>query len=267
MRVKVVEISGYVPAFISLFMTNRNLTDQKLADITEIVDYSTDSRGFFVPTSPYATEFLDLLNKTITYGIKSEHHQILKFIDISIYMEGLHRGAQDDYDAHAARLNIIRSTTRTKKGADHPEFSDYYKDKIVTFEEGFKMLFGEDMPLMIKDPQGINYKKTPWGYIKEGFENDADVRRGLTPLGMSSNNISKVAYGEHLQHIYDLRREEATGKKANPELRHAMEMMRKDLSRRCPPLGEYLGKIWVTSGGGHYEEKILTTRISKRDIE
>ena len=258
MQVKVLEISGYVPAIAAMYMTNRNLTPEKLQHIIDTVDACTDMRGFVSDTCPQVDEFYDYLLKTINYGIKSGHHQILKFIDITIHMDGLHRGAQDDYDAHAARMNIIRATTRSMKGADHPELSDFYKDKIIAFND---LPFVPDKFTL----NGEDWVSTPWGYVMKKHENDPDVRRGLTPLGVSSNNISKVPYGEHLQHIYDLRREDASGKKANPELREAMELMRKDLTFKCKPLGEYLGKVWVESGGGHYEEKPNTYLVSKLD--
>ncbi len=255
MNVEVLEISGYVPAICSLYMTNRNLDEERLNDIIATVDRATDKRGFIIPDSPYKEKLYDYLFKAIQYGIKCGHHQILKFIDVTVYMQGLHRGAQDDYDAHAARMNIIRATTRTKKGASHAELSEFYKDKILPFD----LLWFTPDKIAI---DGSEYIKTTWGYVQSEYIESADVLRGLTPLGVSSNNISKVPYGEHLRHIYSVRRMEGH---ANPELKKAMELLRSELYTKCFPLGEYLGKVWVEddNGEGHYMEEPNTKRVSK----
>jgi len=266
MEVNIVEISGYVTAICSMYMTNRNLPPERKEHIIEVVEKATNRYGFInKKNSTEKNVFLAYLEKTITYGIKHEHHQILKFIDVHIHMEGLHRAAQDDYDAHAKRLEIIRSTTRTIKGANHAEFSNFYKDKVMTFDEMYEYLNGSGMHENVRLYDETQWVKKPWGYVLKEHENNPDVVRGLTPLGMSSENISKVPYGEHLQHIYNLRRRNPKGKNANPELQTAMEVLREDLAVKCPPLGFYLGKVWVESGGGHYAEKNNVYMVSKDD--
>lgn len=264
MNTTVVEISGYATAISSLYMTNRSLTPERLHNIRFVVEKATDRFGFLLQNE-YTEQFLDYMNRTITYGIRHEHWQILKFLDVHILMEGLHRGAQDDYDAHAKRMEILRSTTRTAKGADFAEFSDFYKEKILTFDEAYQLLTHSDgLPPSLK-LDGKTWAKTPWGYVLQEYAADADVRRGLVGLGMASNNISKVPYGEHLRHIYNLRRENPSGKPANPELQQAMEQLRAELTLKCPPLGEYLGKVWVASGGGHYAEQNNCILVDKND--
>ena len=49
-----------------------------------------------------------------------KHITVLRFIDISIMTEGLHRAGQDDVDAHARRFDnrIIRSSTRLSTFSD-----------------------------------------------------------------------------------------------------------------------------------------------------
>jgi len=258
MKVTVVEISGYQSAICAMYMTNRNLTPERRDDIKRVVEQATTRYGFINDDAPLEIRgaFLDYLEKTITYGLKHEHWQILKFINVHIMIEGLHRGAQDDYDAHAKRMEIIRSTTRTAKGANHAEFSDFYKGKIMTFDEMMVKSCGAGLQKVVYiNDSDQTWIKKPWGYVLERYQNDPDVVRGLTGLGMASDNLSMVPYGEHLQHIYDLRRHNPRGKEANPELRLAMEMMRDELLLKCYPLGHYLGKVWVESGGGHYAER------------
>lgn len=267
MRVEIIEISGYASAIRSMYMTNRSLTEEKKIEIHRLVEAVTDRWGFYKEdANPQDLEkFNKEMIKLINYGIRHGHHQLLKFIDVHIDMQGLHRGAQDDYDAHAKRLEIIRSTTRTLKGANHPEFSDFYKDKIMTFDEMYRLCMsgGSTMPEEMGLLNGVTYVKTSWGYVNKEYANNPDVRRGLVPLGIASDNLSKVPYGEHLPHIYSLRRENPNGKPANPELQQTMEELRNDLKRKSPILGEYLGKVWVESDGGFFAEENLTIRVVK----
>ena len=66
---------------------------------------------------------------------------MLRFEDISVVVEGLHRGATDDLDSHAKRMDnrIIRSSTRL---ADYHEgeVSEWYEDKIITWDEVLNIL-------------------------------------------------------------------------------------------------------------------------------
>ena len=89
MEVNIVEISGYVTAICSMYMTNRNLPPERKEHIIEVVEKATNRYGFInKKNSTEKNAFLAYLEKTITYGIKHEHHQILKFIDVHIHMEG-----------------------------------------------------------------------------------------------------------------------------------------------------------------------------------
>lgn len=92
MNVEIVEITGYVPAIASMYITNKNLDSGRLKDIQDVVLAATDRWGRVVDPSP---EFTEYMTKLIKYGIKHEHKTILDFLKISIFMEDLHRGAQD----------------------------------------------------------------------------------------------------------------------------------------------------------------------------
>ena len=68
------------------------------------------------------------------------HITVLRFIDISIMTEGIHRGGQDDIDSHVKRFEnkVIRSSTRLAEFNN--EKSDYYEGKIMTTDEALKIL-------------------------------------------------------------------------------------------------------------------------------
>lgn len=266
MKAQVVEISGYIPAFISLYMTNKKADDERLDDIIRTVSNCVNSQGFVTcdgtilmsKQEEYA-KFFEYLTKVLKYGIKNDfgkegHGSLLDFIKISIVMNDLHRGAMDDYDAHAKRLDIIRSSTRAnnKSSAANAMLSDWYKDKIMTFEHALAFI-GEPehtFPDEITDPDGNTWVKTHWGYVLKRYSNNNDVLRGLVPLGLACDSISTVSY-RNLRHIYSLRRR---GTHASPELQEAMEQVRKDLMQKCWPLGDLLGKVWVPSANDYIEE-------------
>ena len=65
---------------------------------------------------------------------------MLRFIDISVTVEGLHRAGQDDWDSHAARFNnrIIRSSTRLASFGY--EMSEWYQDKIIPTDAALDLL-------------------------------------------------------------------------------------------------------------------------------
>jgi hypothetical protein len=92
MRARVIEVTGYVPAIMSLYMTGKNVDEERLNDIRYHVEQSIDRWGRVVnPTN----EFNNYMDKVIKYGVKYEHETILDFIKIVVFMEGIHRGAQD----------------------------------------------------------------------------------------------------------------------------------------------------------------------------
>jgi hypothetical protein len=274
MKATVVEISGYVPAFIAMYTTGKNVDEERLDDILETVRQSCTFNGFRCDITEalpehvkaknreHLTKFDGYMDKLMKYGIAHEHETLLDFIKISIFMEDLHRGAQDDWDAHARRLDIIRSSTRANKKSSgkNADLSDWYRGKVLTFDEALRENgTGLDN---FKDRNGIEWVRTPWGYVRKDLEKDPDVLRGLVPLGLACDNISTVSF-RNLRHIYDLRR---PGSHAAPELQEAVEQVRNDLKVKCPVLGEHLGKVWVPNPG-IYVEKPDTVFALKPSID
>lgn len=92
MRARVIEVTGYVPAIMSMYMTGKNVDEERLNHIRFHVEQSTDRWGRVInPTK----EFNDYMDKVMKYGVKHEHETIMDFINIAVFIEGLHRGAQD----------------------------------------------------------------------------------------------------------------------------------------------------------------------------
>ena len=154
-----------------------------------------------------------------------KHITVPRYIDISIMTEGLHRAGQDDVDAHARRFDnrIIRSSTRLAEFGDN-EMSDYYRGKIITTDEMLKNL-GIEIPKEIEF-MGRKYTKTPNGYVKEGYENNKDVKRGLYMLSIPSNFVSKINLCEW-GHVFKERNENGG---ANPEVKQWAEEVMKQIT-------------------------------------
>lgn len=239
MKAQVVEISGYLPAIMSLYMTGKNCTLERLDDIRFNIGTSTTKWGFV--TENCTREFKAYMDKVIKYGVKFEHEAILDFIKISVFTEGLHRGAQDDFDAHSKRMDIIRSSTRAnKKSTNKPEISEWYVEKVLPFFEI------PDMPDKLT-VNCVNYVKSSWGYVQEDLLNNPDVLRGNVGLSVACDNISTMSF-RNWRHVYHLRRR---GTQAAPEIQDMVEQVREDLYKKCWWLGEYLGKVWTEQG--YYE--------------
>jgi len=238
MKIFLNRITGIDDAMVSLLMSKRSWTREKEVEIRKLVKKNLTPEGFLKGDDP---EFLSMLNKIFKYGIEFGHTTLLRFIDLSYTVEGLHRGAQDDFDSHAKRLDnrIVRSSTRLatfKNG----ELSDYYLDKIMlpftACEEA-----GIELPEQITK-NGVTYQKMQFGYIDTkylGTDEEKDVMRGLYPLGIPSNFIFKVQYPEFC-HIVQ-HRDSKSG--ANPELKDMIEMAKADLVKKFKPLGENLTKL------------------------
>ena len=153
---------------------------------------------------------------------------MLKFIDLSITVEGLHRGGQDDWDSHAKRFDnrIIRSSTRLARFGN--EMSDFYKDKIIPTDEALK-LWGINLPESIKK-NGDTYVKTINGYVREDLKDDNDARRGLYMLSIPSNFIFRINLAE-FAHVYKERNQNSH---ANPEVKQCCEAIMDELNNAQP---------------------------------
>lgn len=204
-------------------------------------------------------KFEESLNKLVKYGvgngmlaaIDEGHETLLRFIDLSIVIEDLHRGAMDDLDSHAMRMNnrIVRSSSRiapSDKVSFNPnELSDWYSDKAITFASVIHKLLEEDKLDSLFDDgtlsrtievNGNKFVFTEYGYINEKYLDDQDVKRGLFPLGMKSSCIFRVSFHD-MRHIYK-RRNAFTH--AAPELKLAIESLADQIDDDIPILGKYI---------------------------
>lgn len=235
MKIYLNKITGVDDALVSLLMSRRSWTREKELAIRDRVKAATDANGFLVDRG---AEFDKDLQKLVKYGIEYGHTTLLRFIDLSFVVEGLHRGAQDDFDAHAKRLDsrIIRASTRLGN-FQGGEMSNYYKDKII-FDEEAAEIAGIKLPESV-ERDGVKFVKAAYGYIREDLKEENDAKRGLYPLSIPSNFIFKVQYPE-LCHIVQHRDKNSH---ANPELKEMTEMLKAEVTEKFPMLGENLTKL------------------------
>ena len=181
----------------------------------EIIEKGT--RKPFSPVEKADFEaFDDMMRKLCRIG--KRHITLLRFIDFSITTEGIHRGGQDDIDAHAKRFEnrIIRSSTRLG-GYTGKEVSDFYSEHILPTDKALSLL-GVSTPDTITH-NGVTYVRTANGYIEESLKDDKDYRRGLYMLSIPSNFIGKINLTEWA-HVYKERRKEGG---AHPEVKEWTE--------------------------------------------
>jgi len=255
MKVYLNKITGIDDAIESMLMSKKSWTPEKAGKIREIVFCSTISDGTYVGLSRGANNdhlielddtYRNYMEKIIHYGVDLHHTTLLRFIDLSFTVEGLHRAAQDDFDSHAKRLDnrIIRASTRLADFGPN-EKSDWYKDKILYFPEVLKILQNTDkawedmeLPVTIKY-KGKMYVHSDYGYIEVGKQNNRDVKRGLYPEAIPSNFIFKVQYPE-LCHIVQLR---DASSHAHPELQQMIEEIKCLVIKAQPWLGNNLNTL------------------------
>lgn len=223
MQVFLNRVDGIDDAIISMFLSKRTLTRDLEVNIR---DETYDSSHMTYRTNgvlgslkdELSVEMTDWLGKLFKWGV--HHMTMLRFIDLSFSVYGLHRAGQDDMDAHAMRMNnrIIRSSTRLadfKNG----EMSEYYDGKIIPTDVALAYL-GITAPDEI-EYEGNTYVRAVNGYILKGMEKKKDVKRGLYMLSIPSNFIFRIQLTE-FAHIYKERNEKGT---ANPEVKQAVEAM------------------------------------------
>lgn len=231
MKVKVNSVTGFEDAFVSMFISKRTWTpelDREIRDICYHVYWYGLEEGV-VATEKFNKWLNMLCNMT------KKHITVGKFIQISIMTEGLHRAGQDDVDSHAERFDnrIIRSSTRLAT-FDQDEFSDYYKDKVITTDKALKIL-GVDIPETI-EVDGNLYTKCPNGYVKYEYKDDKDVLRGLYMLGIPSNFVSQISLSQ-FAHVYKQR---GIHGGANPEVKEWAESVAGQLEDLYPQLNREL---------------------------
>ena len=225
MNVTVNSITGFEDAFVAMYMSKRTWTPELDKDIRSTCDAVLDRNGRIV--NDYDAESLKKFNKWLGMLLRMgrRHITVLRYIDISIMTEGIHRAGQDDIDAHARRFDnrIIRSSTRLAEFSEG-EMSDYYRGKIISTDEALNIL-NIDIPDSFEF-MGRTYYKSPNGYIKEGYEDNKDVKRGLYMLSIPSNFVSKINLCEW-GHVFKERNKNGG---ANPEVREWAEEVMKQIT-------------------------------------
>ena len=137
MKIYLNSIAGIDDAIIAMHMSKRTWNATMDDEIRYMCSIVNPHNGIFVPKAKYDDNHLDkyfdayqeYMTKLLKWG--RLHITLLKFIDISVTVEGLHRAGQDDWDSHAQRFQnrIVRSSTRLASFSDG-EKSDFYSGKI-----------------------------------------------------------------------------------------------------------------------------------------
>jgi len=297
MKVQLVKIEGYEAAINALRMsTGKFYSYEKLRDIQQLVWLMTDDRGFINDENLYRCNFEtamwndrertqrngkitgiyeeDLLEFKRLLGLtknqamgENNHHTLMMYLDITFITEDMHRGAQDDLDAHAKSFDnrITRFSTRLAE-FDGVELSDWYKGKVIPFGEVDDAAMKPLPEHVIKD--GNFYNRTPFGYVLEKHSQvpaknglDKDVQRGLMPLGMKSTAQWKANL-HSLRYVYMMRSKKT---KANPELKEAMEQLADLLEKHLPVFGEHFR--YVQTATGEWEHLSSQKIVSREDYE
>lgn len=278
MEFRLYKISGYEEAINSLRMSHgKYFSIPKADEVQDLVYVCTNRKGFLATereyrnkieevtfrnlgksrfhnkvTGDYKTdiaEFKRLLGIVMDQAMgENDHHTLMKYIDISFFTVGLHRGAQDDLDAHAIGFNnrITRYSTRLAVISE-PKLSEWYQDKMIPFHDVIQQRQGIEG--YVEDPNlpksvfvgNDEFVYTPFGYVLKNYadmaENNGlrkDVMRGGMNIGMASDALWKSDIF-NLRYIY-FRRSKLT--KANPELRIGMESLADQIEKHLPVLGE-----------------------------
>lgn len=241
MKVTVTSITGFAPMFEAMYMSKRSWTPELAQEIREVC-FVIEHRGRITATAEQKTKFDRWLDMALKMSRK--HITVGKFLDITIMTEGLHRAGQDDVDAHAERFDnrIIRNSTRLAT-FDQDEFSDYYKNKVMTTDTMIKNL-GVNIPdavwetttgeFCVFEPANAviknTWRKVPNGYVKEQFVDNKDVLRGLYMLGIPSNFISKICLSQ-FGHVFKERNKDGG---ANPEVKEWAEAVMQQITQMYP---------------------------------
>lgn len=228
MNVYLNSITGIDDAIVSMYMSKRNWSRDLENEIRRACGNAIDRYGLHKSLTNHDDyeKVSQWIDKLVKFGWR--HITLLKFIDVSFTVEGLHRGGQDDWDSHAKRFDnrIIRASTRLADFGN--EVSDWYKDKIIPTDEAIGML-GIQTPDEI-DVDGVKYIKAVNGYVRADMAGDKDVKRGLYMLSIPSSFIFKSNIAE-IAHVYKERNINGT---ANPEVKELCETIC-DQIEECVP--------------------------------
>ena len=225
MKVYINAINGIDDAIVSMMMSKRTWNKELDRNIRNVCSIVNSSNGYFIPVTNDADErsreafemYENYMEKLLKWG--TIHPTLLRFIDLSITVEGLHRAGQDDWDAHAMRFQnrIMRSSTAFAK-FEQNEISDYYAYKIIPTDVALSSL-GLEVPQTIKDENGVKYVKCVNGYVREDLKDNKAVLRGLYMLSIPSNFIFRCNFTDWT-HVY---KERGKHGGANPEVKELAE--------------------------------------------
>lgn len=212
-------VDGIDDAILTMFYSKRHITRDFEMYVRDVVNqHSNHQIGNGYPYGALIDKNEEL-DKWLTqlFNFGKHHITMCKFIDLSFTVYGLHRGGQDDWDAHARRYDsrIIRESTRLSVFGR--EMSEWYKGKIIPTDIALSVL-----DVTIPDEityDGKIYVKTTNGYILKGHENDKDYKRGLYMLSIPSNFIFRCNLTE-FGHIYKERNKDGS---ANQEVKICCE--------------------------------------------
>lgn len=243
MKVYLNEITGLADAAVSLLLSKRSWTREKEINIRKFFREETTIYGTCATDCNPSKKFCEWMDKIIKYGVQEHHTEILRGIEFSFTVEGLHRAGQDDWDAHVRRFQqCVRSSTRLAEFSNG-EKSDYYQGKILYPFEALEKV-GWGIPTEIK-VDGYKYVITNFGYVREDLKDDKDVKRGLYPLAIPSNFTFKCTYAD-LGHIIQLR--DSVAGNANPEVQQVADEIKRLVTEANNWLGENLNKIQSDPG-------------------
>lgn len=234
MEVKLVEMHSLRDCLRSLYESKRSWNkdvEARLESLCNNLSYNGKPIDWMLDDDDFKKE----VDKLFKYGRK--HTTLLRFLDMSVVVSGLHRGATDDFDSHAKRLEnrIVRSSTRLAKYGEG-EMSDWYKGKILPLDLVVNNKLGIELPEKIVD-EGETFVRTINGYIREDLKDNNDVLRGLYMLSIPMNFTFKVNVIE-FAHIYRERGSKAGGANgtAAPELQEMVESLASQLQNWYPQL-------------------------------
>lgn len=230
MNIYVNEITGIADAIVSMFMSRRSWTREMETEIRAVCDRVLTRHGKINADADAGDleQYSTWLDNLLKWGW--QHITMLRFIDMSVTVQGLHRAGQDDWDSHAARFGnrIIRSSTRLAEFGY--EVSDWYADKIVPTDLALEYL-GISAPERI-EKDGVTFVRTVNGYIREDMKDSADVKRGLYMLSIPSNFIFKINLTEW-GHVFKERNSRGN---ANPEVKMCCEKIADQITEFQPKL-------------------------------
>ena len=226
MKVYLNEINGLWAAIDAMYFSKRTWSRAEEIKLIAAYEANYDKHGK-LRYNELDPEFKKLVDNLFKWS--TSHITLAKFLDFSFTVEGLHRGAQDDFDSHAKRLDnrIVRSSTRLSKFGN--EKSEWYEGKILTTDEALELL-GMPKPSEIMMADGTTYVACTNGYVREDLKDDKDVLRGLYMLSIPSNFIFKCN-GTEFAHIIN---ERDIDSNAAPELQLMIEECKRLIVEQIP---------------------------------